>query len=130
VLDHNLEAGVDPDLAELLDVDPRTDLKGYHFCSALRRKHVFGLAIPVAYYTGWMSNTAFVELLEKEGPFLPNYWVDKTAEGDRRLKPTDIIGRLDELAAVSMENFLVAASRAFSATIPVSGGTDSFDLEF
>lgn len=127
VLDHNLNAGRNPELAARLGADPGEELFGYHLCGALRQQHTFGLAIPVAYLTAWVSGPKYLEILSNQGPFLPNFWMDKNTMQEHGHTLAGLVDSLDTYQAALMENLKLASSAVFMRDVPI-GLTDGGEL--
>ena len=133
ILDHNIEAAPDAELARRLWLDvpdpenPPT-LYGYHFGSALRREHPFGLALPIVYFSGQFSDPQFLELVRNHGPYLPNFWVDKHELMRSGRSITDIVSELDHYFASLVSTIKSAANSIFMSEIPTPEAPPAIDL--
>lgn len=129
ILDHNMKAGRDPEVAERLGADPEGALYGYHLSRAIRKQNVFGLAIPIVYFTAVMGaakvkpdeEKGFVELLMDDGPFLPDMWQDKLRYQTDEVKLVDLVGKLDSFFVTKINQLQSVASRVVLNSIDLVG---------
>ena len=128
ILDHNMEAGVDPGLAERLGANPEAFLFGYHLSKAIRQQCKLGLVVPIVYLTAALPSVAkdpgkpdFIKLLMSDGPFLPDFWQDKHDYLTRKKKWSDLIEAMDSFYEMKLAQVQEVAARVVWDSLELVG---------